>query len=151
MEAQGSLLAKGTNFAIVPLYPHNQLRKHAKNLIQKQQMSSVKTSRAVKCFGPIKSNIIKEEAKVLKKPRRDRLMVILTEGKVVAIVVLDKQDYVSNMEDLLEQSYTYRTLAADPTKMQMEAWGTTYTKGCIPQEYIPKFYGLPELSKMTPS
>ena len=43
-------------------------------------------------------------------------MLIMDKG--MAKVVLDKQDYISKAEDLLGQSDTYRSLAADHSKKQ---------------------------------
>ena len=46
--------------------------------------------------------------------RKDQGKIILTADKGVAMVVLEKDDYIRKSEDLLKQN-TYRELATDPT------------------------------------
>ena len=53
----------------------------------------VETNRIPECMSP-KPNITEEEAKVLKELRQDKDRVILTVDKGMALVVLDKQDYI---------------------------------------------------------
>ena len=48
-----------------------------------------------------KSNITKDEAKALKDHRKDKDWGIFTVGKMVALVVLDRKDYINKAMDLL--------------------------------------------------
>ena len=71
------------------------------------------------------------------------------------MVVLDKHDYINKAQDLLGQSATYRIFAVRVNPQtekqthqhtqQREEYGTTPTKDHIPQEQVPKFYGLPKI------
>ena len=63
---------------------------------------------------------LKEEAKALEELRNSRSSIKLTVDNGMAKVMLDKHDYISKMEDLLEQSDTYRTLPADPNNKQKD-------------------------------
>ena len=40
---------------------------------------------------------------------------MLTVDKGVALVVMDKKDYIKKAKELLEDTNTYRTIQADPT------------------------------------
>ena len=59
----------------------------------------------------------KEELKALKELRLDTNRLILTVDKGVALVVVDKDDYIKKAEDLLKEN-TYRKIAEDPTPKQ---------------------------------
>ena len=99
-EAQTSLLAHGPNFAIIPRHPPKgeyvasieyacqklnegkaeELRVEIKNILKKSQ--------------PNKSNITKEELRAIKELKQDDQRIILTADKGVALVVLNKADYI---------------------------------------------------------
>ena len=88
---------------------------------------------------------------------------VLTVEKGVAMVVMDRQEYVEKVEGLLAQP-AYRTIAADPTNklktrliqtfkrikrdtnMGEGMYKAMYPTGCI----APKFYGLPKVHKLVP-
>ena len=72
-------------------------------------------SRAFLSHKPINT---REETTVLKGFREDWSHVILTAGNGVAMVVLDKHDYIDMAEDLLGQSDTYKTLSLEPINKQ---------------------------------
>ena len=63
---------------------------------------------------PSKLNITQEEARALKELGKDQSRVILTVDKGVALVVLDKQDYINKVQDIPMQRYTYRPINVDP-------------------------------------
>ena len=106
------------------------------------------------------SNITKEERIGLAQLKKDRDSVILTVDKGVAMVVMDKEEYVSKAQELLAQP-AYRSIPSDPTnkiKAQLFTklrrikrennldegiYKAMYPTGCIP----PKFYGLPKIHK----
>ena len=61
-------------------------------------------------------NITCEKARVLKEIKNDRSQVLFTADKRLAMVVLEKQDYISKAQELLGQSDTYRALVVRPKK-----------------------------------
>ena len=85
---------------------------------------------------------------------------VLTVDKGVAMVVLDKEDYIQKAGNLLEQS-VYKTIDRDPTNsikaklaqilrrlkreigMDEGMYKAMYPTSCTP----PKFYGLPKIHK----
>ena len=75
-------------------------------------------ARVLKQARPSKSNISKEEWKAIKELRADKDHLVLTAGKGVALVVIDKKDYIQKMNQLLEDKNTYRPLKMDPTNKQ---------------------------------
>ena len=67
-----------------------------------------------------KRNITKQEVQALAELKKDQSRVILTADKGVAIVILDKEDYIRKARSLLEDQGTYRSLKSDPTnKMKL--------------------------------
>ena len=63
------------------------------------------------------ANVSKDELKALKELKLDNNRLILTADKGVALVVIDKQDYVKKVEDLLQES-SYKKITDDPTAKQ---------------------------------
>ena len=61
------------------------------------------------------SNISKEEFKATKELREDHTRVVLTADKGVAMVVMDKQDYMGKALTLLTDTSNYNTINKDPT------------------------------------
>ena len=61
-----------------------------------------------------KPNLTKEESKGLAKLKRDKDRVVLTADKGVAIVVMDKEDYIQKAESLFTQ-LAYNPTDRDPT------------------------------------
>ena len=70
----------------------------------------------------IPSNITREEFQALNELKRDRDRVILTADKGVALVVMEKKDYIQKAEDLLNTS-TYKKIPEDPTIKQKKQAG----------------------------
>ena len=68
----------------------------------------------LKNIRPPRPNISKKEEKAIQELRKDQSKIVLTADKGVAMVVLEKDDYIRKSEDLLKKN-TYRELAADPT------------------------------------
>ena len=54
-------------------------------------------------------NITKEECKAIGELKRDNNRLVLTADKGVALVIMDKEDYVQKAKELLDQP-TYRTI-----------------------------------------
>ena len=85
---------------------------------------------------------------------------MLTADKGVAMVVMDKQDYINKANQLLNQN-TYKVISKDPTNtiknklinilkgiktktgLGSNTYKSMYPTGCVP----PKFYGLPKIHK----
>ena len=63
---------------------------------------------------PPRQNITKEERRAIGELKRDNNRLILTADKGVALVVMDKEDYVQKAKELLDQP-TYKTISSDPT------------------------------------
>ena len=122
--AQESLLAKGPNFALAPPNPPNVEFISAMESVCQQlsdqdaQELRVETNCLLRKAKTQNSNITKEERKALKELRGDQERIVLTTDKGVAMVVLDKKDYVDKMEGLLVQ-LAYRTIDTDPTNKLM--------------------------------
>ena len=89
-------------------------------------------------------NITKEEAQALSELRKDQSRVPLKADKGVALVVLDRNEYINKAQDLLQDKGTYREIKTDPTNKlknklinllkKIKAGGasvTTCTRRCI--------------------
>ena len=165
-EGQKSVLAKGPNFSTAPKYIPNvdyitavesicsklkeedamELRSDVNSLPRKAQMP--------------KPNLTKQERVGLAQLKKDKDRVILTADKGVAMVVMDKEEYVIKVQELLAQP-AYRLLPRDPTnriKAQLitklrtikkdNNLGEGTYKAIYPTGFIPpKFYGLPKIHK----
>ena len=152
-EAQEGMLAHGQCFMIIPRCPPKgeyivaiehaclklnhgeaeELRVKVKKILQKTQMP--------------KSNITKEEFQAIKELKKNDNRMILTADKGVAMMVLNKEDYIKKAEDLLSQkniqkdSRTFYTQTEDQTykpakktSKQKGAKMMKHTKECTPQE-----------------
>ena len=105
-------------------------------------------------------NVSKEELKALKELKLDNNRLILTADKGVALVVIDKDDYIKKAEDLLKEN-TYKKIAEDPTPKQknklISILRNIKAEGGLKDEVYrrlyptgagsPKFYGLPKIHK----
>ena len=61
-----------------------------------------------------KPNLTKAQTLALREQKRDRDRIILTADKGVAMVIMDRQDYINKANQLPNQN-TYRSIAKDPT------------------------------------
>ena len=90
---------------------------------------------------------------------------VLTADKGVAMVVMDRQEYIQKARVLLEDTNTYRPIPSDPTTKlknklvkilkKIETEGNmdenTYRRVYPTGTSAPKFYGLPKIhKKMSP-
>ena len=105
-------------------------------------------------------NVSKEELKALKELKLDTNRLILTANKVVALVVIDKQEYIKKAEDLLQES-SYKKIIDDPTAKQksklISILKNIKADGGLKDELYrrlyptgagsTKFYGLPKIHK----
>ena len=60
----------------------------------------------------------KDEFKAIKELKSDREHIILTADKGVALVAMDRNEYITKMKKLLDDTNTYRPLNTDPTMKQ---------------------------------
>ena len=118
-------------------------------------------ARILKQTKPTKPNISKEEWKAIKELRSDKECLVVTADKGVALVVMDKKEYISKMNQLLEDTNTYRLLKMDPTnkyknrlinilrriKSEGRLVEGTYKKMYPTGASSPKLYGLPKIHK----
>ena len=109
-----------------------------------------------------KPNLTKSQLEAIRELKRDRDCIVLTADKVVAMVIMDRQDYINKSKDLLNQP-TYRAICRDPTntiknklinilkrvKNQTDLNNATYKSmyptGCIP----PNFMGSLKYTNLT--
>ena len=109
---------------------------------------------------PPRSNITKEESKALRELREYKERMVLMADKGVAMVVMDRKEYMEKVEGLLAQ-LVYRTIDTNPTnklkaklihtlkRIKRETdlgegmYRTMYPTSCT----APKFYGLPKIHK----
>ena len=165
-EAQTRLLAHGPNFSIIPKnLPKEEYVASIEHACQKLQEGEVQELRVeiknlLKNTKDTKSNITKKEFKAIKELKQDKKRIILTVDKGVALVVLNKEDYVEKAEHLLNQK-TYKKIKEDPTSRQkaklirilkkIKAEGgiseEKYKKMHPTEAGCPKFYGVPKIHK----
>ena len=165
-QVQEKLLSHGPNFVIVSKEPPTPEDIAA---IEKACLK-LPTGKAEELRGEVKAilkkktnykpNITKEEHWAIKELRRDNTRMVLTTDKGVSVVVMDKEDYNTKSEELL-QPPTYQILNTDPTNRQknklisllksIKAEGgideTTYKKLYPTGATTPKYYGLPKVHK----
>ena len=106
------------------------------------------------------ANVSKDELNALKELKLNNNRLILTANKGVALVVIDKQDYIKKVEDLLQES-SYKMITDDPTAKQksklisipknIKAEGglkdDLYRRLYPTGAGSPKFYVLPKIHK----
>ena len=97
----------------------------------------------------------------LKQLKADKNHMVLTADKGVALVVIDRVDYIRKAQEILEDTNTYRVIQTDPTSrlknkligilrriktatgLQDNIYRKMYPTGASP----PRFYGLPKIHK----
>ena len=89
----------------------------------------------------------------------DREHIILIADKGVALVVVDRNEYIRKMKELLDDTNTYRPLNTDPTmkqknklinilrrvKTEAKLENTVYRRMYPTGVCSPKLYGLPKI------
>ena len=164
--AQRSVLAKGPNFAVTPRQPPNleyitAIEAACTKLCQQDaEELRADINRVLRSSHPPKLNLTKAQNIALRELKRDRDRIVRTADKGVAMVVMDKQDYINKSNQLLNQN-TYKVISKDPTNtiknklinilkgiktktgLGSNTYKSMYPTGCVP----PKFYGLPKIHK----
>ena len=125
-EEQEKILTRGPKFVIKPKRPPvkeyitaiekvcpkleqgpaEELRLEVKKILKRAQNNNSSSS-----------NITKEELKALNELKKDQDRVILTPDKGMALVVMNKTDYINKSEELLNTS-SYMRITEDPTNRQ---------------------------------
>ena len=164
--AQRSVLAKGPNFAVTPRQPPNleyiTAIEAACTKLSQQDDEELRAdiNRALRSSHPPKPNLPKAQNAAIRELKRDRDRIVLTADKGVAMVVMDKQDYINKANQLLNQN-TYKIISKDPTNtiknklinilkgiktktgLGTNTYKSMYCTGSVP----PKFYGLHKIHK----
>ena len=110
------------------------------------------TNRVLRSSHP-QPNLTKAQAQAIRNLKRDRDCIVLTAYKGVAVVIMDRQDYINKSNNLLNQP-TYRAIPHNPTntiknklinilkrvKIQTGLDNITYisiyTTGCAPLSFM---------------
>ena len=71
-------------------------------------------NRVLRSSHPPKCNLTKAQNSALRELKRNRDCIVLTADNGVAMVTMDRQDYINKANNLLNQN-TYRSIAKDPT------------------------------------
>ena len=113
-----------------------------------------------KSLSPPKPNLTKAQNLAIRELKKDRDCIVLTADKGVAMVIMDRQDYIGKTNNLLSQN-TYRSIQWDPTNtiknklinilkraksqtgLNNQTYKAMYPTCCVP----PKLYGLPKIHK----
>ena len=118
---QEDLLSHGPNFVITPKKPP--LGDYITNIekaCQSLDVNSVEELRSeiyrvLRKTHHLKPNINRKELEALRQLRDDKSRMVLTADKGVALVVIDRTDYIRKAKELLQDTSTYRTIKGDPT------------------------------------
>ena len=119
-QAQISVLAKGPNFFIAPNNIPNldyitDVETMCGKLKEEDAMALRTDINALLRKAKIpKPNLTREERIGVTQIKKDKDRVVLTADKGVALVVMDKQDYINKAEALLA-TLAYKTISRDPT------------------------------------
>ena len=166
-QAQASLLAHGPGYAVTPKHPP-----YGDYIVAiEKACSTLDHNRAEELRAEIRGalrkthstrrNINREEAHTLSDLKRDSSKVIIPADKGVALVLMDKPDYITKAQDLLNDKKTYKEISTDPTNklktklisllktikadggIEEQLYKKMYPTGAV----APKFYGLPKIHK----
>ena len=165
-KTQKSLLAKGSNFALASSnIPSNDYITAVGSICGKPKEQEAQELRAdinsiLRRVHAPKPNLTKQERRGLAQLKKDKDRLVLTAEKGVAMVVIDKEDYIHKAKELLGQP-AYRKLDKDPTnrikakpirklrtikketRLEESTYKNMYPTSCVP----PKFYELPKTHK----
>ena len=152
--AQRSVLAKGPNFVVTPKQPPNleyiTAIEAACTKLSQQDAEELRAdvNRFLRSSHP-QPNLTKAQNLALRELKRDRDRIVLTADKGVAMVIMDRQDYINNANHLLKQN-TYKSIAKDPTNsiknklinilkrvktktgLDSNTYKSMYPTGCVP-------------------
>ena len=166
-EDQESLLKYGPNFAITPQRPpFEEYIKAIETACQSLDAKSAEELRSdvyrvLRHPHQLRPNFSKGEMAAIKQLKADKDRIILTADKGVALVIMERKDYIEKAQQLLQDPNTYKTIPTDPTtklknrlitklkkiKLDTGMDDITYRRMYPTGVVIPKFYGLPKVHK----
>ena len=100
-QAQRSVLAKGPNFAVAPMHPPNleyimTIETTCTKLGQQDaEELRAEINRVLRYSHPPEANLTKSQLQAIRELKRDRDHIVLTVDKGVAMVIMDRQDYIN--------------------------------------------------------
>ena len=156
-QAQRSLLAKRPNYAIASRHtPHLEYITAIELVCPKLSQQDADEPRAdvnmvLQISHLPKSNLSKAEVQAIKELERNKVRIILAANKGVAMVVMDKQDYINKFINLLTHPTNkikaklitiLRTIKKE-TGLNNNTYKYMYPMECS----APKFYGHPKIYK----
>ena len=181
MDGEQSLLQKGPKFSVssskVPLTEYIAATKRICELGEntvRERTAQRSTTKPRKYYNTSKDkkghtcNITKEEWEAIKTLREDTFQVVLTADKGVALVVMDKSQYVDKCMALLNDTKVYKPCRGTTKKLHRDVqetlqqlnrdhrssrlswWSKNYYNKLLPtgNSYpAPRFYGLPKIHK----
>ena len=131
-EGQESLLAKGPNFALAPYnIPITDYITAAESICHKLRDHDAQEPRPdinslLRRSQAPKPNLTKQERRGFAQLKKDKHRLVLTADKVVALVIMDRKDYIQKSEVLLAQ-LAYRTTEWGNIQLQVSGhhlwWG----------------------------
>ena len=118
--AQETLLSHGPNFTIALRIPYKEYITVIEVACKSFKPPDVEEVRAdiswiLRQSEPLKPNLTREEWKDIKQLESDKDCIVVTADKGVAVVVMDRNEYIKKMKNLLEDTITYSPLSMDPT------------------------------------
>ena len=152
--AQRSVLAKDPNFAVTPKHPPNleyitAIEAGCTKLSQQDtEELRADINWVLRASHPPKPNLTKAQNLAIRELKRGRDHIVLTADKG-ALVIMDRQDYISKANNLLSQN-TYRSIQQDPTNtiknklinilkrgksqtgLSNQMYKAMYPSGCVP-------------------
>ncbi|XP_046387902.1 uncharacterized protein LOC124157319 [Ischnura elegans] len=161
-DAAISVLSKGLNFAVAPArLPKEELVtevEYAVRKLPKEEADELRgeVSRILLNSKTPVNNVNREEKKALRELRTNDDIIITPADKGNATVVMNKEDYISKINDLLNDD-TYSEEKLDPTSRTQKGIKHIINQSSIPPEerkWIiesapkpPRLYGLPKIHK----
>ncbi|XP_064458887.1 uncharacterized protein LOC135369161 [Ornithodoros turicata] len=163
-----SVLTKGMNYAIIPRsIPVSEIVSEVEDRLRQVKDKTAAIAARNKVIGILQNanlppkNITKAEQNALKDLRNDDTIVILPADKGKATVVLNRDDYDSKMESILQDRSHFSELSGDPTAASerkiVAALRKLRTKKLITDSLYwklftsdgatPKIHGLPKVHK----
>ena len=165
-QAQRSVLAKGLNFAVSPRHPPNlkyiTAIESVCTKLGQQDAEELRADINRVLRSSRHPNLIQLRLNLIRELNRDRDCIVLTADKGVAMVIMNRQDYINEFNNLLNQP-TYRVIPQDPINtiknklinilrrvknqkgLNSITYKSIYPTGCVP----PKFYGSPKSKNQT--
>ena len=162
------MLAKGPNFAVAPRHllslEYLTAIESACTKLGQQEAEEHRAdiNRILRSSHTPNPNLNKAEVQAFRELKRDRDRLVLTADKGVAIIIMDRKDYIIQYLINFFSHPAYRAISRDPTNkiktklinifkrvrshrgLDNNTYKAMYPMGCR----APKFYGLPKIHKL---